>query len=146
MFIDTNVLVYARFREAPHHAAARFHLDTAINGPQRASISWQVIREYLAVVTRIQVWLTPLSMTDALRDARFFSSFFRVLESGPEAMSKLELLAGNISFAGRQVHDANIVATMIAHAETRLLTFNLRDFHRYGEHIVLIDPNQDVAL
>lgn len=139
MFIDTNVLVYARFREAPHHAVARFHLASAVNGRERVSISWQVIREYLAVVTRVQGWSVPLSMTEALKDAALFTSIFHVLESGASVMAKLELLARSVSFTGRQVHDANIVATMIAHTETRLLTFNLKDFHRYDAHIELID-------
>ena len=39
----------------------------------------------------------------------------------------------------RQVHDANIVATMLAHGERRLLTFSTRDFRRYGDRIDLID-------
>lgn len=37
------------------------------------------------------------------------------------------------------VHDANIAATMLAHCEKRLLTFNVRDFRRYGHRIELID-------
>ena len=36
------------------------------------------------------------------------------------------------------MHDANIVATMLAHGERRLLTFNGGDFRRYGERIDLI--------
>ena len=97
------------------------------------------MREYLAVVTRVQEWLTPLSTADALTDTTLFSSLFRVLGSGPEVMAKLELLAKRIPSAGKQVHDANIVATMMAHGETRLLTFNRKDFLRYRGHIELID-------
>ena len=35
-------------------------------------------------------------------------------------------------------HDANIVATMLAHGERRLLTFNGTDFHRFGDRIALV--------
>ena len=35
-------------------------------------------------------------------------------------------------------HDANIVATMLAYGERRLLTFNPADFRRYGNRIELI--------
>ena len=38
---------------------------------------------------------------------------------------------------GRQIHDANIVAAMLAHGERRLLTFNTADFRRYGDRIEL---------
>lgn len=40
---------------------------------------------------------------------------------------------------GKQVHDARIVAAMEVHQITKLLTFNTKDFIRFG-HIVLIDP------
>ena len=139
MFLDTNVLVYARFQGAPFHDTARVCLAAAVNGEERACVSWQVIREYLAVVTRPQSWTTPLSMGNAMKDATLFSSLFHVLQNGPEVMAKLKLLAGNIQFTGQQVHDANIVATMLAHNETRLLTFNDKDFFRYHEYIELID-------
>ena len=35
------------------------------------------------------------------------------------------------SRSGKQVHDANIVATMLAHGVGRLLTFNVADFQRF---------------
>ena len=139
MFLDTNVLVYARFEAAPFHQIARSCLDRAVNGHEQACLSWQVMREYLAVVTRAQGWTTPLSMGDAIRDVALFSSLFHILQGSPDVMAKLELLAGNVRFAGRQVHDANIVATMMAHNETRLLTFNSKDFFRYRNYIELMD-------
>jgi hypothetical protein len=41
-------------------------------------------------------------------------------------------------FAGRQVHDANAVATMVTHGERRLLTFNTGDFQHFGALIELV--------
>ncbi len=41
---------------------------------------------------------------------------------------------------GKQVHDANIAATMLAHGITRLLTFNVADFQRFAGLIELIAP------
>ena len=49
----------------------------------------------------------------------------------------LTSLCREVPVAGRQVHDANIAATMLAHGERRLLTFNAQDFRRYGERIVV---------
>ena len=48
-------------------------------------------------------------------------------------------LCRDVPVAGRQVHDANIVATMVAHGERRLLTFNAADFRRYGDRIELVN-------
>ncbi|MCP4284816.1 MAG: type II toxin-antitoxin system VapC family toxin, partial [Gammaproteobacteria bacterium] len=39
---------------------------------------------------------------------------------------------------GKQVHDANIVATMLAHNIPCLLTYNVKDFERF-EKIIRIE-------
>jgi len=44
----------------------------------------------------------------------------------------------------KQIHDANIAATMLAHGERRLLTLNVKDFRRYGERIELVDLEEAV--
>ena len=140
MFIDTNVLVRARFTVAPSHGLARARLREALGREERPRISRQIVREYLAVVTRPQIWSAPLPMSDALRDVDWFVSEFDVLEDGPAVTHQLAELCREIPVGGRQVHDANIVATMLAHAEQRLLTFDQDDFRRYGSRISLIDP------
>ena len=48
-------------------------------------------------------------------------------------------LCREVSVGGRQIHDANIVATMLAHGEHRLLTFNISDFRRFEDRIELMD-------
>lgn len=40
---------------------------------------------------------------------------------------------------GKKVHDARLVAAMITHQITHLLTFNIDDFKRFSE-IVVVDP------
>ena len=144
MFIDTNVLVRARFMAAPGHETARARLVDALHGNERPRISRQIAREYLAVVTRPQIWSSPLAMSDALRDADWFLSAFDVLEDGPEVTRVLAALCREVPVAGRQIHDANVVATMLAHAETHLLTFDQEGFQRYAGRVVLIDPTKRI--
>ena len=139
MFIDTNVLVYSRILEAPYHAVARASLERAFRSPEPLRISRQVIREYLAVVTRPQVWTVAMTREEALEDVTRLTDSFEVLEDGPMVMDSLMTLCREVPVGGRQIHDANIVATMLAHGERRLLTFNMEDFLRYGDRIVLID-------
>jgi hypothetical protein len=38
------------------------------------------------------------------------------------------------------VHDANIVATMLAYGESRLLTANRGDFSRFEPRIEIVEP------
>lgn len=138
-FLDTNLLVYAAADGAPLRERARAALaGAARDGP--LTISRQVLREYLAVMTRQQIWGKPLDLAQATADAATFARLFTVLEDGPLVWNELVALSQNHSFAGRQVHDANIVATMLAHGERRLMTFNEADFRRFGGLVEMITP------
>ena len=138
MFIDTNVLVKSRIPGAPDHDEARASLERAFRDPGPLRISRQVIREYLAVVTRPQTWPVSITREEALDDVSRLIRSFEVLEEGPVVTELLVALCREIPAGGRQIHDANIVATMLARGERRLLTFNTADFRRYGDRIELI--------
>ena len=138
MFVDTNVLVKARILEAPDHEVARASLENALEGIETVCISRQVLREYLAVVTRPQTWPVAITRDAALEDVQRLAATFEVLEDGPAVTDWLVLLCRQVSVGGKQIHDANIVATMLAHGERRLLTFNAADFRRYGDRIELV--------
>ncbi len=139
MFIDTNVLVKARIPAAPDHDGARASLERAFEDTEPLRISRQVIREYLAVVTRPQTWSVGISRAEAFDDVSRLLGSFEILEDGPSVTAALVGLCSEVMVGGRQIHDANIVATMLAHGEQRLLTFNGADFRRYGDRIELVD-------
>ncbi len=138
MFVDTTVLVNARFIEAPDHEAARASLESAIEKPEALRISRQILREYLAVVTLPQAWPVAISRDDALDDLNRFAAAFEVLEDGPVVTDRLIALCRQTPVGGKHIHDANIVATMLAYRERRLLTFNTADFRRYADRIELV--------
>ena len=139
MFLDTNVLVRAQYEAAPTHNLARHRITDAGESGETLYISRQVVREYLATVTRPQPWSPPETMDNALRHAAEFEMTFEILEDGPQVADMLATLCREVPLGGRQVHDANIVATMLAHGERRLLTFNAADFRRYGERIEMVE-------
>lgn len=137
MFVDTNVLVFARNAASPNRQVA---LAALTRGRQQDAlrISRQVVREYLAVVTRPQAWASPLPMSKALTDASRLASAFEILEDGQTVADTLAAPCREVAVAGKQVRDANIVATMLAHGEQRLMTFNAKDFRRYGGRLELV--------
>lgn len=139
MFIDTNVLIYSRIIEAPLHDVAGESLERARLSNEPLRISRQIIREYVSVVTRPQTWLNPLTSEEVLEEIDWLTSQFEILEDGPEVTQWLITLLREVSVGGRQIHDANIVATMLAHGEHRLMTFNISDFRRYGDRIELME-------
>ena len=137
MFVDTNVLVAARHANTPDRRTA---LNALVRERRTETlrISRQVVREYLAVVTRPQTWASPLPMSEALLDASRFAAAFEILEDGQAVADMLASLCREVPVAGKQVHDANIVATMLAHGEHRLLTFNTKDFRQYGQRVQMV--------
>ena len=77
-------------------------------------------------------------MAEAWRDVERLSRGFEILEDGPQVMHVLGELCRDVPLGGKQVHDANIAATMIAYGERRLLTLNPRDFRRFGDRLELV--------
>jgi len=69
---------------------------------------------------------------------RFFQSQFRVTEDGPQVTEKLLELMEQVAIGGKQVHDANIVATMLVHGVHNLLTHNTGDFARFSQFITVL--------
>lgn len=138
MFIDTNVFVYSRFPNSPQYEVARESLRRAAASDEPLRISRQVIREYLAAVTRPQAWTDAMVIGDVLDDVSRLTDNFEILEDGPVVAESLISLCREVPVGGKQIHDANIVATMLAHGERRLLTFNVADFRRYGHRIELV--------
>ena len=139
VFVDTNVLVYTTRLSVTQHAAARAAL-TRLEGEGSALwVNPQVLREYLAAVTRPQVTAPGLAMAIAIADVRNFRAVFEVAEERPSVLDRLlDLLVAHRS-SGRQVHDANVVATMLEYGIRRLLTFNAADFRRFAR-IIRIEP------
>lgn len=139
MFIDTDVFINSRIPDAPAHVVARDRLEHALQDDESLRISRQIIREYLSVVTRPQTWSAAISREEALDDANSLMKNFEILEDGPLVTESLLVLCREVLVGGRQIHDANIVATMLAHGERRLLTFNVTDFRRFEGRIELVE-------
>jgi predicted nucleic acid-binding protein len=81
---------------------------------------------------------TPVSMAALVADVQSFEAQFTVVEDGPAVTMHLLTLLTTISCFGKQVHDANVVATMLAHGIPNLLTHNVADFTRFAAHIAII--------
>ena len=132
IFLDTNTLVYASEQRAPLHATALQVIQDLYGVGAEVWISCQVLREYLATLTRPQTWGNPQPVSVLIGEVRHFERRFRVAEDGPEVTDRLLNLLAQIPIGGKQVHDANIVATMQGHGIRRLLTHNAADFARFA--------------
>jgi len=137
--VDTNVLVHVSATASPDHRRAVAALARlAARGP--VAVTRQILREFLSATTRPQSWAKAATLAEATGATDGFIQRFAVLEDGPLVWDELMTLTRGFAFGGKQVHDANIVATMLAHGETRLLTFNAADFRRFGSLIEVVVP------
>jgi predicted nucleic acid-binding protein len=137
-FLDTNVLVLATTEEAPFHDAAVRSLRRLRTGGTPCWISRQILREYLATLSRAQTFAIPQPVESLIADIEMFQRRFRIAEDGPQVTPRLLALMRQVPAGGKQVHDANIVATLQAHGVRRLLTHNTADFARFGQLIEIV--------
>jgi predicted nucleic acid-binding protein len=138
IFIDTNVLVYGTVVNAPLHEIARQVLQNLSAASNDLWISRQVIREYLATLSRSQTFTTPISIATLVADVQYFENQFLVAEDNFQVTQNLLTLIEQVPTAGKQIHDANIVATMQAYNIPILLTHNVADFKRFTPLITLL--------
>ena len=138
VFVDTNVLIYARHVNSPFHTDAVNRLDDLEAAGAELWVSRQTLREYLAGMTRPGAVSPPIPMHVLLADIRAFQTRFLIAEDGPTVTTHLEVLLAAAACGGRQIYDANIVATMLAHGIPNVLTHNTADFNRFSNHITII--------
>jgi len=134
LFVDTNVLVYANVIETPFHDQALAAINAARQAGWTLWISRQVIREYLVTMTRAQAF-ENLPRATVLEQVDQFIEQCQVADDTAAVTRQLVKLLGDFKIGGRQVHDANIVATMQTYGIPCLLTHNVRDFERFEEII-----------
>jgi predicted nucleic acid-binding protein len=138
VFLDTNILVYATLQTAPLHSIAQRRIHDLQRAGIEIWVSRQILRELLATVTRPQSFSQAIPIAVAAADVARFQSAFRIAEDGPGVMANLLTLCLAIPVGGKQIHDANIVATMQTYGIDKLLTHNTVDFARYQSLITVI--------
>lgn len=141
VFLDTNILVYANVSESSFHQAALQKIQNLYDTEIELWVSRQVLREFIVTLTRPQAFTNPRPITTVIERVRFFQTQFRVAEDSPEVTEKLLSLIEEIPIGGKQMHDANIVATMLVYEIPQLLTHNTGDFTRFS-NLITVSPLQ----
>ncbi|BAY76832.1 hypothetical protein NIES25_32900 [Nostoc linckia NIES-25] len=138
VFIDTNILVYANLALSPFHVQATERLQAFAEQGIDLWISRQTLREYLAAMTRRSDLTGNIPIPSLVADVRYFASYFRLVEDNLLVTERLLTLMEEIPSGGKQVHDANIVATMLVYGIPQLLTHNTGDFARFSGLITVL--------
>jgi predicted nucleic acid-binding protein len=139
-FVDTNVLLRASLRNMPLHQECKALLQNTLRTGRTLWISGQVIREFMVQATHPKTLDLPLTMEETILEVQRFRRLFQTANDTPEVRAHLLQLLAQYPTRGKQVHDANLVATMLAYNIDTLLSLNLTDLQRFQDRITLISP------
>jgi predicted nucleic acid-binding protein len=142
--IDANVVLRAANPASPEHALVTGALATIAERGGRLFITPQVLMEFWSVATRPADvngfgWPPDVVETEV---RRILDTFGRLDDTATSFHLWLYLVTTH-QVRGRQVHDAHLVATLLGHEVTHLLTFNVGDFRRYPA-LVAVHPTEIV--
>jgi predicted nucleic acid-binding protein len=142
--VDTNLLLRLAQPHHPLNTVARAALNALRHRGEDLCLTPQNLIEFWGVATRPVASLNGLGMTpdEADRELTQLEGFFRLLPDVSSIYPNWRRLVVAARVSGRQVHDARLVAVMLAHRISHLLTFNTGDFTRH-KGITVTHP-QDV--
>lgn len=139
VMLDTNVLLAATDEGRAEHRDALTVVNGWAAGHSDLCTSGQILREYLAVATRpAEKNGLGLNVLDALGNVRAIRKRTTLLPEDSRVADRLLGLLADVECRGRQVHDANLVATMLVHGVGTVVTMNLDDFARFERHVSVI--------
>jgi predicted nucleic acid-binding protein len=137
--LDTNVILSATDAGRAEHHQAMLIFNVWAGRGTTLYASGQIMREYLAVATRpADKNGLDLKQADALANVRAFRTRTSLLVEDSRVADRLLGLLDETPCTGKQVHDANVVATMLVHGIDSLITINVADFARFGHQITVI--------
>ena len=144
VFADTNVFLRANIMSIEGYEACDTLIKRYWSEGAEVWISGQVIREFIVQVTHPKTMKTPLLIRDVVEMLNTVIPLFRVADETPAVRAELLNLLKAYPTAGKQVHDANLVATMLAYKIDTLLTLNTDDLKRFSDKIKLISPLENM--
>ena len=130
---DTNILPRFLLRNDPAYSAIRKALTILKTRRERVVTTPQNLAEFWNVCTRPTTSRGGLGLTveATARRLSLLERHFPVLPDNLETFGIWKSLVVTHGVMGVQVHDARLVASMMAHAVTHILTINVGDFNRY---------------
>ncbi len=140
---DSNLWLRYSQPADPQFPAALHALSAAAQRKDVLHLMPQTVSEYWRVATGTV--RGGFGWTPALADGRvaLLEARFPLLPDTPDVYRHWRRIVRDFSVSGGQVYDARLVAAMLAHGMTHLVTFNTADFTRYASlGIVALHPQE----
>ena len=144
--LDTNILLRTISPDDSMHIETVAAIDTLNAGREQVIIAPQNLIELWNVCTRPAerngLGFTP-KRTKAEVDR--LKRLFIFLPDTQAIYPEWERLVTTYKVKGAKVHDTRLVAFMLVHQISHLLTFNIKDFRRFGTEITPVSPQEIVS-
>ncbi len=142
--VDTNVLLRSVQKTHPMHMDSTRSIELSIHHGEIVSVIPQNLIEFWAVATRPTLNNgLGMSVDETAQHIAAFKTVFQLLPDSDSIFKEWQRLVVRHQVLGKQAHDARLVAAMLAHNLTHLLTFNDADFKRFTE-ITVVNPQSVV--
>lgn len=144
--VDTNVLLCSVDPQHPMYSAAVNAILLLLSRGEELCLVPQNLIEFWNVYTR-PAQKNGLGHTpnEAQQEIERLKTFFSMRQDDESIYEQWEQLVVAYQVKGVNVHDARLVAAMLVHGLTHILTFNTKDFSRYKTEITPIHPDSVTA-
>ncbi len=130
---DTNILLRLAEPDNPDYAIVRGAVDKLVGRGEELCYAAQNLVEFWNVCTRpVAQNGFGLSTGETDERAKIIETEFRFLPDGERVHVEWRQLVVRYAVTGAKVHDARLVAAMLVHGVSNILTLNDRDFARYS--------------
>lgn len=146
VLIDTNVLLRSASPNHPQHQQALIAQTVLYSRGEQPCLVTQTLIEFRVVATR-PVEVNGLGMSHTVADTEIarLKALYSLFLDVPSIFAEWEHLVSYYGVAGKQNHDARLVAAMNIHGISSILTFNKSDFMRYSG-ITVWEPKDLLSL
>ena len=127
--LDTNILLRACDPASSSYALALEAIARLLAQGEECVITPQVLIEFWVVATRpIAVNGLGWNAEQTHTEVEQILDQFTLLEDNPQIFTHWLNYVTSYKVMGKRVHDARLIAVMLTHRVTHLLTFNIDDF------------------
>jgi predicted nucleic acid-binding protein len=138
--LDTNILLRSRDITSPDFHLIDKTIKYLISNNHQCFITSQVIIEFWVVATRpVNVNGLGWTVAQTTQAVQMLINQFDLLEETPDVFSIWFNLVTTYNISGKRTHDIHILAVMLAHNISHILTLNPKDFIAVPE-ITIIHP------
>jgi predicted nucleic acid-binding protein len=145
ILVDSNIIIRLFDQACVQHQVALEATEKLRLTKNQLCLVPQNIYEVWSVATRpANVNGLGLSFAQVQAEVAGLRGIYDRLDETPAVFVEWEKLIALHTVVGKNVHDTRLIASMVVHGLTHLLTFNQQDFQRFT-NITILSPTDVVA-